>query len=70
VGVAQIPTMMIGDALDRGELIDVLPGWAPKSHIVHAVFPSRRGLLPSVRALLDFLAEEYAAVEAADGVRV
>lgn len=70
VGVAQIPTMMIGDALDRGELVDVLPGWAPKTHIVHAVFPSRRGLLPSVRALLDFLAEEYDALEAADGVRV
>ena len=26
----------------------------------HAVFPSRRGLLPSVRALLDFLARECA----------
>ncbi|SEA39768.1 hypothetical protein SAMN05444370_104384, partial [Rubrimonas cliftonensis] len=28
---------------------------------VHAVFPSRRGLLPSVRALLDFLAAECGA---------
>ncbi|EGX6986619.1 LysR family transcriptional regulator, partial [Escherichia coli] len=28
--------------------------------IIHAVFPSRRGLLPSVRALVDFLTEEYA----------
>ena len=27
--------------------------------IVHAVFPSRRGLLPSVRGFIDFLAAEY-----------
>jgi DNA-binding transcriptional LysR family regulator len=38
----------------------VLPDWRPANEIVHAVFPSRRGLLPSVRALLDFLADEFA----------
>ncbi|MGE0627450.1 MAG: LysR family transcriptional regulator [Hyphomicrobiaceae bacterium] len=70
VGVAQLPTMMISDEISRGDLVDVLPDWAPKSRIVHAVFPSRRGLLPSVRALLDHLAAEYAALEAADGVKV
>jgi DNA-binding transcriptional LysR family regulator len=70
VGIAQLPTMMIGDELRRGGLIDVLPDWAPKSRIVHAVFPSRRGLLPSVRALLDHLAAEYAALGAAEGIRV
>lgn len=32
----------------------------PRAGVAHAVFPSRRGLLPSVRALLDFLAEECA----------
>lgn len=70
VGIAQLPTMMIGDELASGRLLDVLPEWAPRSRIVHAVFPSRRGLLPSVRALLDHLAAEYAALEAAEGVRV
>jgi DNA-binding transcriptional LysR family regulator len=70
VGVAQLPTMMISDEFNRGALVDVLPEWAPKSRIVHAVFPSRRGLLPSVRALLDHLAAEYAALEAAEGVKV
>jgi DNA-binding transcriptional LysR family regulator len=40
-------------------LVNVLPDWAPKSGIVHAVFPSRRGLLPSVCTLIDFLAEEF-----------
>ena len=70
VGVAQLPTMMIGDALASGQLVDVLPDWVPKSRIVHAVFPSRRGLLPAVRALLDHLAAEYAALEAVEEVRI
>jgi DNA-binding transcriptional LysR family regulator len=70
VGIAQLPTMMIGNELVSGRLVDVLPNWAPKSRIVHAVFPSRRGLLPSVRALLDHLAAEYVALDAAEGVRV
>ena len=70
VGVAQLPTMMLGDDLGRGRLVDVFADWIPKSRIVHAVFPSRRGLLPSVRALLDHLAAEYAALETADDTRV
>ncbi len=70
VGVAQLPSMMIGDALADGTAVDLLPEWVPNSGIVHAVFPSRRGLLPSVRALLDFLAAEYARLEAADEIRV
>jgi DNA-binding transcriptional LysR family regulator len=70
VGITQLPTMMIGNELASGQLVDVLPRWAPKSRIVHAVFPSRRGLLPSVRALLDHLAAEYAALEASKDIRV
>jgi DNA-binding transcriptional LysR family regulator len=60
VGVAQLPTMMIWDDIRAGRLVHVLPQWRPRSGIVHAVFPSRRGLLPSIRALLDFLARECA----------
>lgn len=60
VGIVQLPTLMIWKDVAEGRLIHVLPDWRPKAGIVHAVFPSRRGLLPSVRALLDFLAEECA----------
>jgi len=60
VGVAQLPTVMIWEDIRAGRLVHVLPQWQPRSGIVHAVFPSRRGLLPSVRALLDFLAQECA----------
>jgi DNA-binding transcriptional LysR family regulator len=60
VGIAQLPTMMVWEDIQAGRLIHVLPQWRPRSGIVHAVFPSRRGLLPSVRALLDFLVGECA----------
>lgn len=60
VGVVQLPQLMVKDQLAAGELVALLDGWEPKREIIHAVFPSRRGLLPSVRALVDFLTEEYA----------
>lgn len=55
VGVVQLPTMLIWKDIEAGRLVHVLPDWRPKAAIVHAIFPSKRGLLPSVRALLDFL---------------
>lgn len=63
VGVVQLPSMMLRDQIDRGELVHVIPGWAPRREIVHAVFASRRGLLPAVRALVDFLAERFHALK-------
>jgi DNA-binding transcriptional LysR family regulator len=65
-GVVQMPTMVVRNDLSKGALVDVLPEWAPRTGIIHAVFPSRRGLLPSVRALLDFLAAEYTALSRAE----
>jgi DNA-binding transcriptional LysR family regulator len=62
VGVVQLPTMMLGGEIARGELVRLLPAWAPRREIIHAVFASRRGLLPSVRALIDFLAERFQAL--------
>ncbi|MCP1635523.1 LysR family transcriptional regulator [Kerstersia gyiorum] len=61
VGVVRLPHMMISSQLARGELVNVLPGWEPPCEIMHAVFASRRGQLPAVRALLDFLVESFAA---------
>lgn len=63
VGVVQMPTMVVIDDIRAGRLVEVLPEWRPRAGIIQAVFPSRRGLLPSVRALLDFLASEYARLD-------
>lgn len=59
VGIAHVPRVAVREDLDAGTLVEMLPGWEPKCGIVHAIFPSRRGLLPSVRTLIDFLAEEF-----------
>lgn len=58
IGVALLPSLMIETDIAAGKLIELLPGWRPPNETVHAVFPTRRGLLPSIRALLDFLAAE------------
>ncbi|MCI3133631.1 LysR family transcriptional regulator [Phenylobacterium aquaticum] len=57
-GLAQTPFNLCAAALRDGRLIEVLPDHRLPSHQLHAVFPSRRGLAPSVRAFLEFLAAE------------
>lgn len=59
IGVVQLPILMVKHELADGTLVKLLPQWAPRREIIHAVFPSRRGLLPSVRALLDHLAQRF-----------
>ena len=63
VGVVQLPAMMVADELRSGRLVRLLPDWAPRREVVHAVFPSRRGLLPAVRALVDHLHEQFSALD-------
>jgi DNA-binding transcriptional LysR family regulator len=58
VGLVQLPCMVVEQELAQGRLLDIMPQWVPRCGVVHALFPSRRGLLPSVRGLIDFLAEQ------------
>jgi DNA-binding transcriptional LysR family regulator len=57
VGVALLPESVVRADLQSGSLEQVLPGWTLPLGVFHVVFPTRRGLLPSVRAFIDFLAE-------------
>jgi DNA-binding transcriptional LysR family regulator len=57
IGMCAIPDYMCRDDLLAQHLEELIPGWAPVPGIFHAVFPSRRGLLPAVRKFLDFLGE-------------
>src|SRR5690606_8046686 len=56
-GVAMLPEFVCAPAIARGELEVVLPGWNMPQGVMHFVYPSRRGQLPGVRALVEFLAE-------------
>jgi len=56
-GITMLPETVCAEAVRRGELEVVLPEWSLPQGICHAVFASRRGLLPAVRVFIDFLAE-------------
>ena len=57
LGIARLPEIVVRADLRSGALSRVLPEWNSPQGILHVVFPSRRGLLPAVRAFTDFLAE-------------
>ncbi len=57
LGIALLPETVCADQVRAGALEVVLPDWTLPQGICHAVFPTRRGLLPAVRVLIDFLAE-------------
>ncbi len=63
VGVVQLPILMVNKQLADGSLVRLLPEWRARREVIHLVFPSRRGQLPAVRALIDFLVESYAGFE-------
>ena len=56
-GMCWLPSYMCEDDLRQGRLVRLLPDWQTPRGLVHAVFPSRRGLTPAVRCFLDFLGE-------------
>jgi len=58
VGITLVPETICADEVRRGDLEVVLPEWRLPQGIFHAVFASRRGLLPAVRVFIDFLAEK------------
>jgi DNA-binding transcriptional LysR family regulator len=57
LGIARLPESVVREDLKSGKVARVLPQWNSPQGIVHVVFPSRRGMLPAVRAFIDFLAE-------------
>jgi DNA-binding transcriptional LysR family regulator len=57
VGFALLPESACRDAVLAGRLEHILPDWHGGDDTIHLVFTSRRGLLPGVRAFIDFLSE-------------
>lgn len=56
-GIALLPEIACGRAVEQGALRVVLPEWRLPMGVCHLVYASRRGVLPAVRALIDFLVE-------------
>ena len=55
MGVIQVPDYIAQDALDRGELVELLPTMRPPAMPISAVYASQRLLPPRVRVVLEAL---------------
>ena len=57
IGIGFLPELSSRAPLAEGRLERVLPEWMGPEGVLHLVFTSRRGLLPGVRAFIDFAAQ-------------
>ncbi|QGZ65250.1 LysR family transcriptional regulator [Paraburkholderia acidisoli] len=58
-GIVYGPTFVFGEAIARGELVELLPGYRATDLTIQAVYPSARHLPLKVRQFLDFLAAAF-----------
>jgi DNA-binding transcriptional LysR family regulator len=61
-GIAVMPVWLFQDEIERGSVRIVLERFEPTRLPIHAVYPSRRLLAAKVRAMVDFIAAEFAGV--------
>ncbi len=60
VGITRLTDVIVGDALRRGALVPVLTEWHHVEPVpLYASYPSGRHLAPKVRAMMDFLVEQF-----------
>ncbi|WP_089603873.1 LysR substrate-binding domain-containing protein [Acinetobacter piscicola] len=59
LGISKLPELMVADDLSTGKLVKVIPDWEPKPELIHLVYTSRRGLLPAVKLLIEFLVLKF-----------
>ncbi|MCJ1903060.1 substrate binding domain-containing protein [Paracoccus versutus] len=56
-GLNLIPRQYVADDIRAGRLATALDDWTPVQTAIYAVYPSRRYILPKVRAFVAFLVE-------------
>jgi DNA-binding transcriptional LysR family regulator len=61
IGLTYLPDLYCHDEIAAGTFINVLPEWSKPSATVQAVYLSHRGMLPSLRAFIDYLAKHMRA---------
>lgn len=60
IGIARLPCYMTDQAFASGELVHVMPEYAPPSTDIAIMFAARRNLAPKTRAFIDFLVRQFA----------
>jgi DNA-binding transcriptional LysR family regulator len=61
VGIALLPLRVASPGLRDGDLVRVAKDWCTPEQSIYLVYASRRGMLPSVRALIDYLEQQVPA---------
>lgn len=71
LGLARLPSFLLGDAIARGALRAVLPAWSDKPFEIHALTAPERAAPAKVRAFVARLADAFRAApwDAAVGLR-
>lgn len=60
VGITRLTDVIVGDAIRRGELVPILNEWHHVEPVpLYATYPSGRNLSPKIRAMVDFLVEQF-----------
>lgn len=59
LGLIQAPRYPLREALEKGELVEVLPAWRPLPLPVSVLYPQHSQLAPRVRVFADWLAELF-----------
>jgi len=58
-GIILQPTFIVGEDLERGTLVELMPEYRSVELGIHAVYPTRKFLPLKVRRLIDFLVEAF-----------
>jgi DNA-binding transcriptional LysR family regulator len=58
-GLCYNPVFLVESALKEGTLVRVLPQYTSPTLGIHALYPSRKHLSGKVRAMVDFLAQQF-----------
>lgn len=61
-GIALLPEPIVAVSIKAGLLEHVLPAWSASSNLLCLAYPAPKGMLPSVRSVLDFLLAHLPAV--------
>lgn len=60
VGITRLTDVIVGDAIRRGELLPILTDWHHVEPVpLYATYPSGRHLSPKIRAMVEFLVDQF-----------
>jgi len=65
-GISLLPSYLVGCAVRRGDLVQLLPESEPLPLNIYAVYASRKHMPATLRSMLDFLSERFTEVPSWD----